>query len=35
MQVHDEDVVIEYVGVLKDIYLLNCGPISTPIILAV
>jgi hypothetical protein len=34
MQVHDEDVaVVHYVGVLKDICLVNYGPISSPIVL--
>jgi hypothetical protein len=33
MRVHDEDVAIHCVGVLKNIYLLNYGPISNPIIL--
>jgi len=32
MQVHDEDIVVQYIDVLKDIYVLNYGPISTPII---
>ncbi len=32
-QMRDENVAIQYVGVLKDIYLLDYGPISSPIVL--
>lgn len=33
MQVHDEDVNVQYVNVLKDIYLLDYDPMSSPIVL--
>jgi hypothetical protein len=33
MQVHDEDVDVQYISVLKDIYLLDYDPVSSPIVL--